>query len=257
MNYNTIFLQLEKDLTEFISKNPKFKPLLMDSFIDHKDRYKKDLDVFNEYFKGGKILEIGSNPFHITYCLKNLGYEITGIDVNPDPFEQFLEKHKLDIKKVNIEIEALPFKNNTFELILLNEVFEHLMVDPIFVLKEINRVLKPGGILILTTPNLYAFHKILMFLSGRSINDAYDEFNKKNIYGYIGHIREYSTYEIKKFLEKTNFKIKNVEYLNHYSFFRYAGFKNIFIKLLGLFVDIVMKVVPSLRRHQVFIASKS
>jgi len=162
----------------------------------------------------------------------------------------------LDIKKANIETEKLPYKNNTFDFIIFNEVFEHLRINPILTLKEINRVLRPGGILLLTTPNLYAIHKILMFNLGRSFNDAYDEFNKLNIYGYMGHIREYSTKEVRKFLKNTNFKIETVIYRNDYSFFKYPGFKNIFIKLIGLMVDLLMMVNPYWRRHLAFIAKK-
>lgn len=248
--------QLEKELASFIKQNPTFKHLLWDSFNDHQTRYKKDLELINRYFKGGKILDIGANPFHLTFCLKQLGFEVTGVDINPYLFKSFLDKHNLVIKKTNIETEELPFKTNTFDFIIFNEVFEHLRINPIFTLKEINRVLKPGGILLLTTPNLYAIHKIFMFNLGKSFNNAYDEFNKLNIYGYMGHIREYSTSEIRKFLQNTNFKIENVVYRHDYSFFNYPGFNNIFIKFSGLMVDLLMMIIPHWRRHLVFIAKK-
>lgn len=160
--------QLEKELAGFIKQNPKFKHLLWDSFKDHKNRYKKDLELINRYFKRGKILDLGANPFHITYCLKQWGFDVTGVDINPDSFTAFLKKYDLDIKRANMETEKLPFKNNTFDFIIFNEVFEHLRINPILTLKEINRVLKPGGILLLTTPNLYAIHKIFMFNLGKS-----------------------------------------------------------------------------------------
>lgn len=254
--YDVILLELEKELDDFTKENPSLKHLLWDSFNDHKNRYRKDLDIINKYFKGGKILDVGANPFHITFCLKQLGYEITGVDINPDPFKSFLNKHNLVIKKANIETEELPFKTNTFDFSIFNEVFEHLRINPILTLKEINRVLKPGGILLLTTPNLYAIHKIFMFNLGKSFNDAYNEFNKLNVYGYMGHIREYSTSEIRKFLQNTNFKIENVVYRHDYSFFNYPGFKNIFIKLIGLLVDVLMLINPYWRRHQAIIAKK-
>ena len=248
--------QLEKELASFIKQNPTFKHLLWDSFNDHKKRYKKDLEVINKYFKGGKILDLGANPFHITYCLKQWSFDVTGVDINPDSFTAFLKKYDLDIKKANIETEKLPFKNNTFDFIIFNEVFEHLRINPILTLKEINRVLKPGGNLLLTTPNLYAIHKILMFNLGRSFNDAYDEFNKLNIYGYMGHIREYSVSEVRKFLENSGFRIKNIIYRHDYSFFNYHGFKNIVIKFLGLIVDLLMMINPYWRRHIAVIATK-
>lgn len=256
MNDYNVILHLENELKSFIKQNPKFKHLLWDSFNDHKKRYEKDLEVINKYFKGGKILDLGANPFHLTFCLKQLGYDITAVDINPGPFKIFINKYDLDIKKANIETEKLPFKNHTFDFVIFNEVFEHLRINPILALKEINRVLKSEGILLLTTPNLYAIHKYFMFILGFSFNDAYDQFNKLPQYGYVGHIREYSTKEIRKFLEKTGFRIKNIIYRHDYSFYSYPGFKNVLIKLIGLMVDLLMMINPHWRRHQAFIASK-
>lgn len=252
-----ILIRLEKELKSFIRKNPKSGHILYDSFVDHKDRYKKDLEVINKYYKGGKILDIGASPFHIMYALKQSGIDITGVDINPNLFKKFIGKYSLSVKKCNIETEKLPFKNNVFDFVILTEVFEHLRINPIFVLKEIRRVLKPGGTLLLTTPNLYAVHKIFMFNSGLSFNDAYDEFNKLLSYGYAGHIREYSTKEMKKFLENTGFKIEKIMYQNYYSFFKFAGFKNnIFLRLAGLTVDILMTINPCWRRHIAVVATK-
>lgn len=251
-----VLLQLEKELDIFTKANPSLRHFLWDSFNDHRNRYWGDLKLIDKYFKKGRILEIGSNPFHLTICLKKLGLEVIGIEINPEPFKSFIDKYGLVIKKVNIEIEKLPFTDNTFDFIVFNEVFEHLRINPIFALKEINRVLKPDGILLLTTPNLYALHKIFMFNLGKSFNDAYEEFNKLSVYGYIGHIREYSAQEVKKFLENTGFKIEKIIYRHDYSFFKYAGIKNICIKLIGLIIDLLMVVNPYWRRHVAIIAKK-
>lgn len=254
--YDASLLQLTRELDGFTKQNPAFRHLLLDSLNDHRNRYKKVLELINKYFKGGKILDIGANPFHIIFCLKQLGFDVTGVDINPDPFKSFINKYDLIIDKTNIETTKLPYKNNTFDFIIFTEVFEHLRINPIYTLNEIHRVLKPGGILLLTTPNLYAIHKIFMFNLGKSFNDAYDEFEKIYTYGYVGHIREYSAREVRRFLEKTNFKIKNVYYQNYYSFFHYPGFKNIIIKLLGLIIDGLMIINPYWRRHQAIIAKK-
>lgn len=254
--YNDVLKLVENELSIFIKENPSLKHFLWDSFKDHRNRYEKDLEIIDKYFQGGEILDVGANPFHLTLSLKQLGYEVIGVDINPDPFRKFIDKYKLDIKKANIETEKLPFKTNTFDFIIFNEVFEHLRINPIFTLKELNRVLKPGGILLLTTPNLYAIHKYFMFNLGKSFNDAYDEWNKLDAYGYIGHIREYSTSEVSKFLNNTNFRIESIVYRHDYSFFNHPSFKNIFIKLAGLGVDLLMIINPVWKRHQAFIAKK-
>lgn len=253
---NQVLKILEKELIAFIKKRSSFKHFLRDSFQDHKNRYAKDIELINSYYKGGRILDLGANPFHLTFCLKELGYDITGVDINPTPFKEFIQRYDLKVVEANIETEKLPFKDQFFDFIIFNEVFEHLRINPIFTLSEINRVLKKDGVLFLTTPNLYALHKILMFNMGLGFNDAFNEFNKLNIYGYMGHIREYSTKEVSNFLENTGFKIEKVIYRNDYSFFRYKGFKTIYAKLSGLIIDLLMKVNPYWSRHQAFIARK-
>lgn len=252
-----IFDQLENDLKNFIQVNPKLTHLIYDSFLDHKNRYKNDLKLIKKYYKGGKVLDIGASPYHMMYCLKKLNVDVLGVDLNPELLKQFINQHKLVVKKCNIETTRLPFTRNSFDLVIFSEVFEHLRTNPTFVLKEINRVLKPRGVLFLTTPNLYAIHKILMFNLGRGFNDAYDEFNKLDLYGYMGHIREYSTAEMKKFLEKADFSIESISYHNHYNFFGYEGFKGkILLSLAGLVLDVLMKVNPYWRRHQAIVSRK-
>ncbi len=255
-NQDQILKHLEGELVEFVKRYPSLRHFLWDSFNDHKNRYLKDIDLISTHYKGGKVLDLGANPFHLTFCLKELGYDITGVDINPEPFKEFIKKYDLMIIKVNIETEKLPFKDGSFDFVIFNEVFEHLRINPIFTLKEINRILKKDGILLLTTPNLYALHKILMFNFGKGFNDAYNEFNKLNTYGYVGHIREYSTKEVSDFLENTNFKIEKVVYRNDYSFFMYKSFKSFFAKSIGLIIDILMNINPYWSRHQVFIAKK-
>src|SRR6266852_1573258 len=59
------------------------------------------------------------------------------------PYQQF-----------NIETEAFPYEDNSFDVVLFCEIIEHLLSDPVHVLTEVRRVLKPGGDLVLTTPNV-------------------------------------------------------------------------------------------------------
>ena len=128
------------------------------------------------------------------------------MDINPDRSKHFIEKHNLDVKKCDIENERIPFENDWFDFIIFNEIFEHLRINPIYTLKEVNRVLKPSKIMMLTTPNLYSLINIVSFFLGKNINDAYEEFEKIHSLGHAGHIREYSSKEVKRFLIDTGLK---------------------------------------------------
>ena len=63
------------------------------------------------------------------------------------------EEKVFNFKLFNSETELYPYEDATFDVVLFCEILEHLIVDPIKAIAEINRVLKQGGYLILTTPN--------------------------------------------------------------------------------------------------------
>ena len=212
----------------------------------HKERYKSDVKIVKEVYMGGSILEIGSFPYHLTYCLQKMGYPIMGLDINPSRGKEFIKKNNILINGCDIEKEKIPFRDNTFDLIIFNEIFEHLRINPIFTLMEINRVLREGGIMILTTPNLYSLRRIFHFLNGEGFNNPYEEFFKLQMIGHMGHIREYSTVEIKQFLENTGFRVINVYY------------KSYSCKSLGLFIfpQVIYKFFPKFKPYQVVICKK-
>lgn len=60
---------------------------------------------------------------------------------------------------VQLSAMALPFRDQSIDVVLFSEVLEHL-VDPQLALMEVGRVLKPGGKLLLTTPFMYMMHEI-------------------------------------------------------------------------------------------------
>ena len=245
-NINKILSNLESSL-ELI--NPELREWSLKYFLNHKNRYLNDLRVISTYYNKGKILEVGSIPCHLTYCLKNMGYDITGIDIDPNRASQFIREKELKIIKCDIEFEKMPLKDNEFDLVMFNEVFEHLRINPILTLREINRIMKTNSILILTTPNLYSLEKIVFFNTGRGFNNPYEEFNKLNTLGHAGHIREYSTKEIKQFLNNTGFKVLKVEYTDYGK-----------IKWRFNLKDIIKKnfhgTIPSLKTSQIIIAKK-
>lgn len=179
---------------------------------NHAKRYKHDIQLIKQNYQTGKILELGSAPFHITYILKEMNFPLTGVDISPERFSNFIKEQKLDIKKCNIDNEKLPFEDNSFHLILFNEIFEHLRINPIAALREINRVLHPDGILILTTPNLYSIRNVINLILGKGFDDPYDQFKRLEDIGHMGHVREYSGKQVKKFLVNTGFKSKSLEF---------------------------------------------
>lgn len=95
---------------------------------------------------GRRALDVGARAGVQTNWLRERGYTVTSIDVDP-VFEGCL---KVDAN------QRLPFDDSTFDLIWCSEVIEHLE-NPELAMSELRRVTKPGGRLVLTTPNSYAW----------------------------------------------------------------------------------------------------
>ena len=123
-----------------------------------------------------QILDIGCGhgwyPFRLIDKW-NLKGHITGIDISRHNIELFQNEIKKrgysDKLSANIaNAEALPFDDNTFDLVYSTEALEHIESPSLF-FKEASRVLKPGGKLIITTPSgpMHTFWKTLFWLPSK------------------------------------------------------------------------------------------
>ena len=138
---------------------------------------------------------------------------------------------KIIFKKCSdLNIGKLPFKNEFFDVVTCLEVIEHLH-NPDNLIKEIYRVLKPGGVLILSTPNLASLTNRLLLLLGyfpisisislkSEITGKRDILTSKNkdiqqaMFDY--HIRAYTFSALKVLLELHGYKITRKRYIHGY-----------------------------------------
>jgi SAM-dependent methyltransferase len=168
------------------------------------DRLRTGLD------RGGAILDLGAWPGHLAFCLRELGYDVRGVDLDPGRISPFIREN-VPIDRCDVETERLPFEDETFQHLFFLEMIEHLRINPLYSLREMNRVLKPGGHLYLTTPNVFALHHRIGGLLGReTIESPYRLFRKLELLGHCGHIRLYSASEVKEILENTGFAVEDI-----------------------------------------------
>lgn len=187
----------------------------LSDLLHHERRYLADLQLIAALAPAGQVLEVGAAPCHMTSLLKLSGYAVVGVDVNPDRVADLIGQLDLDVRRCDIERSPLPFEDDAFACVLLCETFEHLRIDPAFVLSEINRVLASGASLVLTTPNVYSLPSVARFLLGRSVADPCEEFGKLRHLGHMGHVREYSAREVVRFLEASGFAVQSIGYRSH------------------------------------------
>ena len=215
-----------------------------------------DLDHVQRFANAdSRILEFGSYPPILTLALSRMGYSVCGLDLDPSRVGSTLRKEGLVVKKVDFERELLPFRNGAFDIVIFNEVFEHLRINPIFTFSEVHRVLSGdggGGGLLLSTPNLLSlegwYHLVVKGRMGRGsdIYSAYSRLQRKRI-GHAGHIRLYSPVEVADFLGRMGFE---VELIIHRGVYRSRSWRH---RLGNRFV----RLFPRLRRSFSVVARKN
>ncbi|MDX2040485.1 MAG: glycosyltransferase [Acidobacteriota bacterium] len=109
-----------------------------------------------------------------------------------------------DMLNVDVERDRFPFPDEHFDVALCCELIEHLTTDPMHMLIELNRVLKWGGLLIVTTPNIASAFSLGKALAGNSPY-VYGEYNPKS--PGDRHSREYTPNDIKLALNAAGFKV--------------------------------------------------
>jgi len=208
---------------------------------NHKMRLASDLDLIRSNVSPKSVLlEIGAIPPILTLALKESDYSVCGIDIEPDRFSQSIMKSALQINKVNVETQALPFASGSFQVVIFNEFFEHLRINPIFTLQEVNRILYQGGLLFLSTPNLRTFGHVYNLVMGKPISSVYGAYSKLNTLGHMGHVRIYIASEIMDFLYRVGFEIEQIVYRGCYG--------------VGLIKRLIYTIIPSFRERFTIVA---
>lgn len=154
----------------------------------------------------GKCLELGANPYFTTMLLGTyakfdvsfanyFGHIPNGTHYQDvafkDPASGNRQTKRLSYEHFNVENDLFPYPDQTFDVVIFAEIIEHLLNDPCKVLREIKRVLKPGGTMILTTPNVARLENVAKLIAGENIYDPYSGYGP-----YGRHNREYNRHEL-------------------------------------------------------------
>ena len=119
-------------------------------YLDPPRRESIDLSVFLLKLKpNGRLLEVGCGSGATLKFMEGLGWQVEGVDFDLAAVEQ-ARKKGLAVHLGTLAEQSLP--ENTFDAIAARHFIEHVP-DPIDVLRECRRLLKPGGLLVLITPN--------------------------------------------------------------------------------------------------------
>lgn len=128
--------------------------------------YVRNKILLKLFLRGEKVLDLGCGDGAVGEVLqKKLGVKIVGMDISKAALEM---AKKRGIKTVLGSSEnKLPFNDQVFDAVFWGDNVEHLF-SPIETAREIKRVLKPNGRLVISCPNMgYWRYRLYFFLKGR------------------------------------------------------------------------------------------
>jgi SAM-dependent methyltransferase len=190
--------------------------------VGHLDGYVTDSHLRFLYTWGlvreesGRWLELGANPYFTTWLLDNYTrldltlanyYGASGTARETVSWLPPGQSKRCEVVResvlFNVEEERFPFDDASLDGVLFCEMLEHLLMNPLHTLGEIHRILRPGGCLILTTPNVARLENVLRLLHGANLYDPYSGFGP-----YGRHNREYTRHELHRLLEFAGFDVE-------------------------------------------------
>jgi SAM-dependent methyltransferase len=198
-------------------------------FLRHAARLHRACEVFG-LFSGrlGDVLEIG--PFYgYTPFLLRPGCASYSVLEGDDPVVHALEPvyQRYGIKFSYVDFfeifgptrtaaHALEIPDASYDTILCWETMEHFNFNPVRFVRELYRMLKPGGRVCITVPNKASFQAIAGLMTGRGEEELVNNFYSYENYisngkrAYFGfHWREYSRSEMARLFARAGFKVQN------------------------------------------------
>ena len=171
-----------------------------------------------------RVLEIGASPFFASQAMIHFLRLDPGRFVMIDgagPCDTCVEREKktffsrpYDLFRLNAETTPFPFADESFDLVICQDVIEHLLFDPLYLVQQCNRVLKKGGILILSTsPAVFSWHVTLRHLFNLTVEMGYDITHRNP---YARHHRLYSLAEVRQMAAGNGFSVERAFVRSHW-----------------------------------------
>jgi 2-polyprenyl-3-methyl-5-hydroxy-6-metoxy-1,4-benzoquinol methylase len=178
------------------------------------------LEVILDYQQQGggptSVLDVGTTLGILPLTLRSMGINSSACD-HPrfKTYAEWIEREGVPYTSVDLMDGDLPYASDSFDVITFKQVIEHLPCSPKAVLLSFRRILRPGGLLLLSTPNILRLSSVARLLGRRSIYPPIEQFFHSD-FPFTGHYREYTLAELKSTLAWSGFEVLQSTYLQQY-----------------------------------------
>lgn len=154
--------------------------------------FKKAASFIRKQFpSGGRLLDIGCGYGHFLNLMNNYGWDTYGLEPSY-PAVSYARTQRLRV--THGTLNSTRYDANYFDVITMFYVLEHLP-DPVGILLEVNRILRPGGLLVLRVPHTTPIVSLFSIVG-----------IKNNLYDLPFHLSDFSSRTIRRILEKTGYE---------------------------------------------------
>ncbi len=163
-----------------------------------------------------RVLDVGTTLGVLPLTLQSMGIKASACD-HPrfEVYRQWIEREGVPYLPFDLMEGELPYASGSFDVITFKQVIEHLPFSAKPTLKSFHRILRPGGLLLLSTPNIARLSSVLRLLLRRTVHPPIEQFFHAD-FPFSGHYREYALDEIKKMIVWSGFEVQRTAFLQQH-----------------------------------------
>jgi SAM-dependent methyltransferase len=172
--------------------------------------------------RGAKVLDAGSGHGILAAALQAAGFSAYASDLHEGlPVFDHLQ---IPYSTWHLEAEPAPYRDRTFDAVVLSQTIEHFTYSPLQPLREIIRIVKPGGFILIDAPNISSFRNISRLIRGKTLHwDLKKHYLEQKpevrngIPYYDRHNREYSMQDLRDIAGFFGLELEMARYYSSYN----------------------------------------
>jgi 2-polyprenyl-3-methyl-5-hydroxy-6-metoxy-1,4-benzoquinol methylase len=207
-------LEIVRDQLLAFPFDPSTDPGTADEIVEAYDLARPRLNLLASLARSSgaeRCLDVSAGIGFLPAVLQHLGLKVTATEKDPS-LARFAAAAGIAVLPYEIGRDALPREERAVDLVIFAEVLEHLRQPAVATIREVAGPLRPGGTLLLTTPNVARLSHIEALVAGENFLEPFpDEIPAgADVLDYIEHVREYSVREVVDAVEAAGLGVDEV-----------------------------------------------